>query len=545
MLFLILSFLIFVVLACAKTVTYDWEITWVTASPGGFTRPVIGINGEWPCPTVEVDVGDRLVVHVTNSLGNQSTSLHWHGQNQRGTPYMDGTSGVAQCPIPPGSYFTYDFTVAQAGTYWYHSHNMGQFPDGLRGPLIVHDSAAPFAGKYDKELTITLSDWYHKQMPELLGSYESISNANTGGQEPVPDANLINDSINTQIPVEPGKTYLVRIINVGNFAGQAIYFDGHPFTAVEVDGVYVDASYVGSKNIRIATGQRWSFLVNTKNSTSKNFAIYTTLDVNMILPPPGYNPNQTAWLVYDKKKPLPPAPTFSTFDFFDDMSLVPSDHQPLLEPVTHQIKMDTGWANMNGVSRATINNSTYLTQKVPSLYTALTVPSRYTSNPLIYGHVNPYVIKSGDIVEIILNNINPLHNNLHPWHLHGHSFQVLQRSDPNTGAFTNYSNNIAQFPLKRDTIMVNINSHVVIRFRADNPGVWLFHCHIEWHIEAGLVATIIEAPDLLTGMRPPSDHIKACEKYPMKWEGNAAGDVRRPLDNLNGSVRTVPRVMNG
>lgn len=112
MLSFIVAFLTFIVFAHAKTVTYDWDIGWVTASPDGYERPVIGINGEWPCPTVQVDLGDRLVVHVTNSLGNQSTSLHWHGQNQRGTPFMDGTSGVAQCPIPPGSHFTYDFTVS-------------------------------------------------------------------------------------------------------------------------------------------------------------------------------------------------------------------------------------------------------------------------------------------------------------------------------------------------------------------------------------------------------------------------------------------------
>ena len=228
---------------------------------------------------------------------------------------------------------------------------MGQYPDGLRGPLIVHDAAAPYAGKYDEELVITLSDWYHKQMPELLPEYVSKANADAGGKEPPPDGNLFNDSVKTKVPVKPGKTYLVRIINMGSFAGHAIYFDQHPFTAVEVDGVYVDAKEIGTKNIRIATGQRWSFLMDTKNSTNKNFAIYTTLDVNMIEPPPGYNPNQTAWLVYDDTKPLPAPPSFSSFDFFDDMDLVPSDHQPLLEPVTHQIKMDTGWARQNGVLR--------------------------------------------------------------------------------------------------------------------------------------------------------------------------------------------------
>lgn len=95
----------------SKTVTYDWDITWVTASPDGFARPVIGINGKWPCPAVHVDMGDRLIVHVNNALGNESTSLHWHGLHQRDSQSMDGSTGASQCPIPPGSQFTYDFIV--------------------------------------------------------------------------------------------------------------------------------------------------------------------------------------------------------------------------------------------------------------------------------------------------------------------------------------------------------------------------------------------------------------------------------------------------
>lgn len=95
----------------SKTVTYNWDITWVTASPDGFARPVIGINGKWPCPAIEVDLHDRLVVNVYNKLGNESTSLHWHGLPQHDTAEMDGSSGITQCPIPPGERFTYDFLV--------------------------------------------------------------------------------------------------------------------------------------------------------------------------------------------------------------------------------------------------------------------------------------------------------------------------------------------------------------------------------------------------------------------------------------------------
>ena len=98
-------------LAFAKTVQYNWNIGWVTAAPDGFSRPVIGINGEWPCPQIDVDVGDRLVIDIYNGLGNQSTTLHWHGIHQRGTNDMDGSSGATQCPIAPGQSFTYDFNV--------------------------------------------------------------------------------------------------------------------------------------------------------------------------------------------------------------------------------------------------------------------------------------------------------------------------------------------------------------------------------------------------------------------------------------------------
>jgi iron transport multicopper oxidase len=95
-----------------ETVELNWDITWVSAAPDGFTRPVIGINGQWPCPAIEANVGDRIIIHVTNKLGNESTSIHFHGLLQTGTTAMDGPSGITQCPIPPGGIFTYDFIVS-------------------------------------------------------------------------------------------------------------------------------------------------------------------------------------------------------------------------------------------------------------------------------------------------------------------------------------------------------------------------------------------------------------------------------------------------
>lgn len=107
------GFICFATLTHAKTVTYDFKIGWLTANPDGArARPVIGINGQWPIPQITADVGDRVIVNVVNELGNQSTSLHFHGLYQNGTTHMDGASGVTQCLIAPGATFTYDFEVS-------------------------------------------------------------------------------------------------------------------------------------------------------------------------------------------------------------------------------------------------------------------------------------------------------------------------------------------------------------------------------------------------------------------------------------------------
>lgn len=387
---------------------------------------------------------------------------------------------------------------------------------------------------------MTFSDWYHEEMPTLLKYYQSTAdvtnNTIQSGQAPIPVAGLINDSQNNTIKVLPGKTYLIHMIDMANFPGVAVYFDGHPFTAVGVDGTTVEKYYMGNETLRIAPAQRWDILITTKNDTSKNFVIFATLDVNMLFPPlgiptiEGWNGNTTAWLVYDETKPLPPQITFYEFEFFDEVNnLIPYDRMPLLEPVDRRIEMTLENATYDGITRFTINNITYLPQKVPSLYTALSV-GNYSTDPVVYGvNSNPFVLKYGEIIEIVVNN---KHENLHPMHLHGHQYQVLQRGYPDTGGVWDgvYDQNVSSTPVRRDTVMLNKNSSSVWRFKADNPGVWLFHCHIEYHITSGLVATIVEAPDYLGNLKVPADHIAACKKYGMSYEGNAGANTRNPLD---------------
>lgn len=377
-------------------------------------------------------------------------------------------------------------------------------------------------------------------MPDLLNQYQSTDNAqNNAGNEPAPDVALINDSTQSQFKVLPGKTYLFRFICVGSWPGHAFLFDDHEMTVVEIDGVWIEPYPVGEKNIRIAAGQRMSVLIKTKDDASKNYAFWDTIDINMMFVyenkpiPDGYNPNATAWLIYDESLPLPPPPVINEFDFVDDVAFVPYDRTPLLEPVDHQIILNTGHTTINGVSRFTVNGQTYMPQQVPTLYTALTVGPKYYDNSDVYGDVNPLILKHNDVVEIVINNY---HNNLHPWHLHGHQFQVIQRSDVDGGFFNGYYANVSATPVIRDTIMVQNNGHAVIRFRADNPGVWLLHCHIEWHVEAGLVATVIEAPEQLQNLYRPADHLRICDAYGAPSSGNAAGKQGTDLQGANNYI---------
>ena len=84
---------------------------------------------------------------------------------------------------------------------------------------------------------------------------------------------------------------------------------------------------------------------------------------------------------------------------------------------------------------------------------------------------------------------------------------------------------VAKSPMRRDTVLIYGNGYAVIRFKADNPGIILFHCHIEWHVEAGLTATFVEAPKELQGLNLviPESHKDACRKQGISMSGNAAG----------------------
>ncbi|KAI1129829.1 Cupredoxin [Nemania abortiva] len=509
----------------AATVTYNFNIGWVTANPdGAFERPTIGINGEWPIPRIEANIGDNVVVHVTNELGNQSTSLHFHGLFMNGTTHMDGPAQVSQCQIPPGASFTYNFTINQPGTYWYHSHTGGQYPDGLRGPLIVHDPDSPFLDQYDEELVLTVSDWYHEQMAIMLPTFNFKGNPT--GAEPVPQAALWNETQNLTVVVEPGKTYLFRVINIGAFAGQYIWFEGHNMTIVEVDGVYHQPAV--AEMIYVSAAQRCSFLITTKNETTANYAFVASMDTTLFdTLPADLNYNVTGWLTYNDTQAFPEPALVDELDPFDDITLVPYDNQTIYGEPDQIIELDVIMDNLNdGANYAFFNNITYKAPKVPTLYTALSAGD-LASDPTVYGtYTHSFVLERGQVVQIIVNNLD---TGRHPFHLHGHHFQALYRSEEEAGTFEDANVTEADFPaipMRRDTFVLYPDGNIVLRFRADNPGIWLFHCHIEWHVTSGLIATMVEAPlDLQKSLTIPQNHLDVCAAQGIATVGNAAGNT--------------------
>jgi iron transport multicopper oxidase len=168
---------------------------------------------------------------------------------------------------------------------------------------------------------------------------------------------------------------------------------------------------------------------------------------------------------------------------------------------------------------------------VPTLYTVLSAGSQAT-DPTIYGtYTHPFVLAHDQVVEILVNNLD---TGKHPFHLHGHNFQVVWRSDDDAGTFADSnvtSDSFPAIPMRRDTVVLRPQGNLVLRFKSDNPGVWLFHCHIEWHVESGLMATMVEAPlEMQKSITVPAEHFQVCEAAGMPTAGNAAANTVDLLD---------------
>lgn len=155
----------------------------------------------------------------------------------------------------------------------------------------------------------------------------------------------MNDTQNLQIPIQPGKTYFLRLVNMAAFAAQYFWIEGHTFRIIEVDGVYHEPAEASM--IYLTAAQRYGVLLTTKNETDSNFAIMGSMDEDLFdVIPDGLNSNVTSFLVYDDSKPMPTPKDVDEFDPFDDMQLVPTDGLELYEDPDLSVQLDVVMDNL-------------------------------------------------------------------------------------------------------------------------------------------------------------------------------------------------------
>ncbi|KIK71365.1 hypothetical protein GYMLUDRAFT_235696 [Collybiopsis luxurians FD-317 M1] len=509
-----LGLITFLPFAFAELKVFSLGIVNTRLAPDGFERDVIAPNGTFPGPTFIASKGDSVDIALNNELTSpnmrRSTSIHWHGFFQARTSYADGPAFVNQCPIPPGDTFHYAFdTAGQTGNYWYHSHLSTQYCDGLRGAFIVYDPDDPLKDLYDvdESTIITLADWYHVVGPEAQAHFFQ------SGTVPIPDSGLINgvgryvggpEVPYAVVNVEQGKRYRFRVVSLSCRPFFTWSIDNHNLTVMELDGVEHDPVTV--QNVDVYAAQRISAIVEA-NQPVDNYWMRAppTGGAGGAAGNPNLNPNLTLAIFRYAGAPDEEPTTNNTGILGTklndaDMHPIASEDPGKLGDGEPDIHFELNISQPNPPF-FDINNISYISPTLPLLLQILS------------GAADPQDFLPSNQVLLIQPNWTIEHSYhfclAHPFHLHGHNFDVIRVSNSNVTNFVN--------PPRRDVIPIN-GGNTTFRFKADNPGAWFLHCHIDWHLEAGLAVVFAESPSLnLEGspfsQQTPDDWLQLCPDY--------------------------------
>ncbi|KAJ1643775.1 ferroxidase fet3 [Coemansia asiatica] len=539
---------VFLQTVLAANIIVDWDIGYITVNRDGyFTRRAIGVNGKLPIPPVRATIGDTIYLNVHNSL-DKSTSIHAHGLFQRDNNFMDGPAMVTQCGIPPGESHTYIYKLEQTGTFWIHGHDHHQNSDGLRAPLVVYDRKRP-PFEYKEDILFSVEDWYLEEFAE-----REKQTLDPSLPFPPPHGygfGLIdgyNGNLTKPLYFKPGNTYRLRFVNMGALTTFQFTLPGHRMRVVEIDGVYTEPSEVDG--ITIAPAQRYSVLIDALKKTQFNYHYNITMFAEFIPPKEGLTPRvYIGDVIYRKNAPFKNIRSeagWKHFNFANDITLSSLDGEPAM-PVNRRLEYTVG-NNLysTGQHLDYFNNITYAQPLVPTLYTALTM-GKMAMDERVYGpQTHAVVLKHMEVVEITIHNPNTMP---HPLHLHGHVFQIVEYGlakapFPIPDKFKNIPTvrYTGSCPSKRDTMLIPTMNYIKIRLRADNPGVWIFHCHLDIHHAMGMAMTFVEAPDVLQKtQRVPRRMLDFCRKLGKPFEGNAAGNSGLDFTGLPAPPTIVAR----
>jgi len=398
--------------------------------PGGLT-PAWTYNGLLPGPLIRAKVGDRVVIHFTNHLP-ETTTIHWHGL--RIPNAMDGMPGVSQPPIDPGASFDYDYVVPDASTFWYHPHadSAVQVGYGLYGPLVVEDPQET-AGLGD-EVVLVLSDMSLNAdgtfIPEDAGGDIGALFGAEGSLL------LVNGKVRPTLKARPGLRQRWRLVNAARTRYFQVSFPGHTFLRIGGDGGLM-ASPVEVAEPVLAPAERADLLVVPSGEPGTDIAV--------------------SWVAFDRgfgtASNRPP----------EDLFVVHLQGEPVPTPPLPDIHRDIESIDLTNASLVSLQ----LTEDALS-------PLELGINGVPYSQSQPLLAYVGQTQVWEISNTMQF---AHPFHLHGFFFQVISPKGPLEW---------------KDTVNVPVDGTVQFAVHYDDrPGMWMFHCHILDHAEAGMMGTLM------------------------------------------------------
>ncbi|KAJ2892353.1 uncharacterized protein MKZ38_009949 [Zalerion maritima] len=488
-----------------------------TCAPDGYERLCLTFNGTVPGPAIIADWGDELVIHVTNNLQDNGTSIHWHGLRQLNSVEYDGVPGVTQCPIIPGESLTYRFKVTQFGSTWYHSHFSLQYAEGLFGPMILN---GPATADYDEDLgALFLQDWSHTEIFTLWDTAKQggvptletglINGTNTWSCADSTDPKCVGGGEKFEAVFEAGKKYRIRVVNGATDGHFQFSIDGHNMTVIASDLVPI-VPYAAD-SIQVAMGQRYDVVVEASADAGNYWLRAGWTDACVMN---GSPEDMTGIIRYDSSSTEDPDTT-SAVEASDSCgdeplaSLVPYlsldvTNTPIITSEALDFVFDDYF-------KWTINSSSFcLDWKNPTLLQIFNNQSVFPTEYNVVS-VEPSQTNESEWLVLVIQDETGL-GITHPIHLHGHDFWILAQD---TGVFdgTSGSFNFAN-PPRRDVASLPGNGYLAIAFELDNPGAWLVHCHIAWHASEGLALEFVESQgQIAVGMTDSDIFMDQCDAW--------------------------------